>query len=160
MLRQGLEQRPLAGRSTRLTGRKRGLPQGGELPGFDRGLQRSALAGEFRQRRGQGLAERMMVIVGSPTQQLQERRVEGRYGIDGAQYMLQLSGFTLRSVLQRNNHAHHLASAEGDEHTHPRLRLRFAGHGQVVENLPQRGIEGDLENQGLGGRGFFHRACG
>jgi hypothetical protein len=107
------------------------------------------------QRLGQGarehFPERVVVVVRRPLDETERAPIEERLAIEDLEDRLQACRWHGRAGGDCHHHANQALPAE--RHPHPRAvgRLRRGGRrrrGQVVEQLPQRGVERHPENRG------------
>ena len=131
------------------------LAQGPDLRCAVRGLSR---AQGHRESGGDDLAERMVVVVGGPAQQLQSNRIEDRSVVQDVVGRFELRSGHGRDLGDAGEHADQLAAAERHLHPHPGSGGPSGGVGrQVIEGAAQRRVERNLQDQG---DPFVHISCG
>lgn len=98
-----------------------------------------ALAQQHRQRPAQGVAQAVLVILGGPQAQLEQRWRQRRRGVEDGHGRLELfrRHFTVVGYLHQD--ADHFPAPERHPHPHAWLQLRpqHAGRGPVVEQAAQ-----------------------
>ncbi len=151
--REPCEQRALLGGAP--TGRRPGFrsPRRRQLPAEP--LVARGLPGPQHRRQGRGeyFAERMVVVLGRPAEQIERDRVEHRLIVENLERRFEFGGRDLRVLGDRDQDADQLPATERHAHAHARPRrgaasrrwiaLRGAPGRQVIEQPPQRRIQGD-----------------
>jgi len=133
-------------------------------PEFNPRRRRSPLAQRLGQRRGDDLAKRVMVIVGGPAQQLQQRRIEQAVRIDQRMHRLQGTQGDRGRIGVPHDYAYAVARAHG--HTHARadgyLQALAPCGRQVIEQRVPRHVDRDPQQRSgcwFAG-GVVHNQCG
>ena len=157
-LREPREQGSPAGRPPATLALEREPACRGQAPALGAFRRRGlALAQGCGQGRRQDLADWMVVVIGSPAQQIECHRIEDRGRVEHGQSALELRRIERRVGCNRDQNADQLAAAERHAHsnTRPQGRGQRLDGGQVIENASQRRIECDLEDHDL-----VHKNCG
>ena len=119
----------------------------GELPHRDLGRARRARTDGGGHGRCQHFADRVVIVVGRPAQQPEGLLVPQRRFVQDLVRGLQPRGRQLAALGEADHEAHRPATAQRHFDTHsPCRRVRATGGRQVVEGLPQPGVQGDLQN--------------
>jgi len=145
-LAQEVHQCPRPSRASR---QLRLMPRDCELPGALHCEQRFAAAKRCRQGSGQHLADGVVVVVGGPAQQLQQRGLDGRRTVEGAKDGAQPRCTDAATFPAFEDDTDQGPPAERDAHSAARLNGLGVGvqwHA-VVEHLTQRRVEADSQNQ-------------
>ena len=120
------------------------------LPGFGQ----FTLTQEHRQRPAQGVAEAVLIILGCPKAQLEQRWRQWRGGVEQGQRRFEFLRRHFAGVGHLHQDPDHLASAKGHPQAHARLQLRaqYAVRRPIVEQAAQRRRQGEAQN-GVGHAG-------
>ena len=113
-----------------------------------------ALAQQHRQRPAQGVAEAVLVILGGPQAQLEQRRRQRWRGVEQGQGRLELFRRDFAGVGDLHQNPDHLPPAERHPQAHARLQLRAQdpGRGAIIEQAAQGRRQGEAQN-GVGHAG-------
>jgi len=114
------------------------------LPRF----RRFALAQQHRQCPAEGVAEAVLVILGGPQAEPEQCGRQQRLAVEQFECRLELRFRYFAVVGQFDQHAHHLAPAEGHAQTHARLQRggRAACRRQIIEQAAQRRGQGQAKD--------------
>ncbi len=105
-----------------------------------------ALAQHLRHRAEQHVAERVVVVVGGPQQQVEGHVVPQRHRVEHIDDGLQARARQRALRRVRGDETDRAALSERHAHALAGPRHALAGGGQVVEAAPQRRVEDDLED--------------
>ncbi|CDF92692.1 hypothetical protein BN844_4803 [Pseudomonas sp. SHC52] len=116
---------------------------------------RFALAQQHRQRPAQGIAEAVLVILGRPQAQLEQRGRQRRRGIEQRQGGLELVGGDFAVVGDFHQNADHFPPTERHPQAHARLQPGTwdSGRGAIVEQAAQGRRQGEAQD-GVGHAGI------
>ncbi|MCY1362672.1 hypothetical protein D9M69_494010 [compost metagenome] len=119
------------------------------------GLGRFALAQQHRKGPAQGVAEAVLVVLGCPQAELEQRRRQQRAAIQQFQCRFELVRGHIALVRHFHQYADDLAPAERHAQANPRLQggARHTGRRPVVEQAAQRRGQGEAQDGGVGQAG-------
>ncbi|MNY22603.1 hypothetical protein D3C86_1562250 [compost metagenome] len=107
-----------------------------------------ALTQQHRQRPAQGVAEAVLVILGSPQTQLEQRGWQRWCGVEQGQRRLEFFGGDFAGVGDFHQNPDHLPTPERHPQAHAGMHLRAqdAGRCAVIEQAAQRRWQGEAQN--------------
>ena len=157
------EQRPSLGTAPRARLGQFSLARRGERPPFDARGGRLSGAHTRRQRGGEYLADRMVIVVGRPGHEVEGDRVEDGLLVQNSQRRLEFGAVDAGLRGDADQHPDEPLPAERHQNPHAQSRRVCAERRlgllrrSIVKDAPQRSVERDLQNH----RSFVvHKNCG